>query len=169
MKHFRIRSRTDITTSLNAAGDRLIFQYSRLPITGFRNIGANPSLPPVSSRRLEAMALVEEIALDNAFPLPCDHGDIAFINNLCLMHARTPFDLDADGAPLPSARHVVKLMLRDPEMAWEVPHELDWQVERVYGPNREDGSRKEKWHLSIHDEEMPEGRMWAGSGAMSNG
>lgn len=155
---------------LNAPGDRLVFQYSRLPITGFRNTGSNPTLPPVSSRRLEAMAMVEEAAWENSFPLPCELGDVSFINNLCLMHARTPFDLGADGVtPLPSARHLVKLMLRDPEMAWGLPPALDWQVERVYGPNREGGGREERWHLTIHDEKMPDGRVWAGSGSMSNG
>ncbi|CAP67932.1 uncharacterized protein PODANS_1_18040 [Podospora anserina S mat+] len=161
---------TDGTPLLtNAPGDKLVFQFSRLPITGFRSQGANPTLPPPSEKRLEAMAKVEELAWKHAFPLPREPGDMAYINNLCLMHARSAFDVDEEGNPLPSKRHLVKLMLQDPELAWELPQHLGWYLERVYGPNQEDGGRTEKWQLSVKDESLPDGRIWAGSGALSNG
>lgn len=154
----------------NAAGDRLVFQYSRLPITGFRNEGANPTLPPPTLKRLEAMALLEELAWKYSFPLPRKAGDIAYINNLCLMHARKAFDLDANGNPLPSKRHLVKLMLQDPELMWDLPESLSWYSKRVYGPNRDDGGRTEKWQLSVaSDESLPDGHIWAGTGSVSNG
>ncbi|KAK4197779.1 hypothetical protein QBC40DRAFT_231271 [Triangularia verruculosa] len=161
---------TDGTPLLtNAPGDKLVFQFSRLPITGFRSQGANPSLPPPTEKRLEAMAKVEELAWRHAFPLPREPGDMAYINNLCLVHARSAFDVDDDGNPLPSKRHLVKLMLQDPELAWDLPEHLGWYLDRVYGPNRADGSRTEKWQLSVRDESLPDGRIWAGSGALSNG
>lgn len=153
----------------NTASDQLVFQFSRLPITGFRSQKGNPTLPPPTAQRLEAMAYIEDLAWKHAFPLPRKQGDIAFINNLCLMHARSAFDLDAEGNPLPSRRHLVKLMLQDPEMAWELPGHLEWYSKRVYGPNREDGGREETWQLSVKDESLPDGRIWAGSGALSNG
>lgn len=86
----------------NAAGDKLVFQFSRLPITGFRNKGANPTLPLPTPKRLEAMSFVENLGWKLCLPLPGNRGDIAYINNLCLMHARTAFDLDVEGNPLPS-------------------------------------------------------------------
>lgn len=154
----------------NAAGDKLVFQFSRLPITGFRSEGANPTLPPPTPKRLEAMTLVEELAWRHCLALPGQPGDIAFINNLCLMHARSAFDLDVEGNPLPSKRHLVKLMLRDPELTWNLPESLSWYSERTYGPNKDDGGRTEKWQLSISsDESLPDGHVWAGSGGMSNG
>ncbi|KAK0718698.1 hypothetical protein B0T21DRAFT_338425 [Apiosordaria backusii] len=161
---------TDGTPLLtNAPGDKLVFQFSRLPITGFRSLGANPALPPPTEKRLEAMAKVEELAWKHAFPLPREPGDMAYINNLCLMHARSAFDVDEAGNPLPSKRHLVKLMLHDPELAWELPKHLGWYLERVYGPNQEDGGRTEKWQLSVKDESLPDGRIWAGAGALTNG
>ncbi|KAK3290241.1 uncharacterized protein B0H64DRAFT_412939 [Chaetomium fimeti] len=153
----------------NTASNQLVFQFSRLPITGFRSQKGNPTLPPLTAKRLEAMAYVEELAWKHAFPLPRQPGDIAYINNLCLMHARSAFDLDAEGNPLPSKRHLVKLMLQDPDMAWELPGHLEWYSKRLYGPNREDGTREETWQLSVKDERLPDGRIWAGSGALSNG
>ncbi|KAK3328687.1 hypothetical protein B0T19DRAFT_442576 [Cercophora scortea] len=151
--------------------DKLVFQYSRLPVTGFRNTGANSSLPTPTPTRLEAMALVEVLAWKHALALPRESGDIAFINNLCLMHGRTPFDLDAAGNPLPSRRHLAKLMLRDPERTWDLPETLGWYAERVYGPNREDGRREETWLMKVgaDKEGRPDGNIWAGAGGHSNG
>lgn len=86
------------------------------------------------------------------------------------MHARSAFDLDAENNPLPSKRHLVKLMLQDPELAWSLPDSLGWYAKRVYGSNQDDGGRAEKWHLSIgSDESLPDGRIWAGSGSLTNG
>ncbi|KAK7414080.1 hypothetical protein QQX98_007023 [Neonectria punicea] len=85
------------TLIANAHGDKPVFQYSCLPITGFRNRGANSTLPAPTQERLEAMAPVEDLAL-------------------CLMHARNAFDIDEKGKPLPLRRHLVKMMLQDPEL-----------------------------------------------------
>jgi hypothetical protein len=154
---------------INVPGDKLIFQYSRLPVTGFRNEGRNETLPLVSEKRLEAMYAIEDLAWKNCFPLPNQKGDIAFINNMCLMHGREAFDHDDQGNALPSRRHLVKLMLRDPELTWEVPDSLNWLSERIYGPNQDDGGRIEKWHLSIDSEDLPDKRLWVGSGTFANG
>jgi hypothetical protein len=154
----------------NASGDKLVFQYSRLPVTGFRDEGANPTLPTPSQKRLEAMAMLEQLAWKNAFPLPRQRGDIAFINNLCMMHARSAFDVDDQGHPMQSRRHLVKLMLRDPELAWDLPSSFDWYQQQIYGPNRENGDREETWQLSLTQTGKAAGeRIWAGKGALSNG
>lgn len=156
---------TDATPLItNAPGSRLVFQYSRLPTTGFRNSGPNPTQPPPSPERLEAMALLESLAWKRAFPLPRQAGDIAFINNLCLMHARREFDLDEkSGVPLASKRHLVKLMLRDEELSWVLPSSWDWCRERIYGSNDEEGGRSERWELS------PDKMVMAGGGSYNNG
>ncbi|KAI5921280.1 hypothetical protein F4810DRAFT_702450 [Camillea tinctor] len=154
----------------NAPGDKLVFQYSRLPITGFRNEAPNPTLPAPTQKRLEAMDYIEELAWKHGFPLPRQKGDVAYINNLCVMHARSAFDLDSEGNPLPSRRHLVKMMLRDPVFAWDLPEYLNWYSKRVFGPNREDGSRVEKWQLSLNpDQSLPNGRIWVGTGTLNNG
>ena len=80
--------------------------------------------------------------------LPWQRGDAVFINNLCTMHARTAFDLDAQGHARSSKRHLFKLMLRDPELAWDLPESLSWYSEKVYGPNQDNGARMEKWLLT---------------------
>lgn len=148
----------------NAAGDRLILQYSRIPVTGFRKEGPNPTLPPPSEKRLEAMAAIEDLAWKNALVLPRQPGDIAYFNNMCLMHARHAFDLDINENPLPSKRHLVKMVLQDPELRWETPDCLRSVSEHVYGPNRANGGRAEKWQMTISDPSVTDGKMWIGAG-----
>lgn len=145
--------RAEGTPLINTAypGDKLVFQYSRLPVTGFRRNSTTQhhySLPPPTPARLEAMDLLERLAWKHSLALPAHAGDVAYINNLTLMHARRGFDLDPlTGTPLPSKRHLVKMLLRDPELKWELPRCLDWYSRRVYGANREGGTRWERWDL----------------------
>lgn len=114
--------------------------------------------------------MIEELALKHSLALPRQKGDIVYINNMCLMHGRNAFDLDAKGNPLPSKRHLVKLMLQDPELKWDIPESLDWVTKRAYGPNRENGERVEKWQLTIGpDKSVPDGMIWVGSGGHTNG
>ncbi|KAI8952647.1 hypothetical protein F4801DRAFT_199439 [Xylaria longipes] len=154
----------------NAPGDKLVFQYSRLPTTGFGNLKANETLPSPSPKLLEAMSVLEDLALKHALPLPRQRGDIVYFNNLCLMHGRKAFDLDTDGRPLLSKRHLVKLMLQDPEFTWDIPGSMGTIMRRVYGPNRDDGGREEKWQLSLSaDNSLSGQRRWAGEGSVSNG
>ncbi len=116
------------------------------------------------------MDMLEDLGWKHAFPLPRIRGDIAFINNLCMMHARNAFDTSADGTALPSKRHLVKLMLRDPEEAWDLPKSLNWMTERVYGPNGANGERTEKWHVTLDsDKSLPNGKIWVGTGSQGNG
>jgi hypothetical protein len=154
----------------NTVDDKLVMQYSRLPVTGFRNEAPNTALPPPSQKRLEAMEMIESLAWKHGLELPRERGDIAFINNFCLMHARQAFDMDLAGNPLPSKRHLVKLVLQDPELMWKIPDSLGWISEQLFGVNTEDGQRVEKWQLSIKpDKENPDSMIWVASGGTMNG
>lgn len=154
----------------NLEGDKLVFQFSRLPVTGYGQHGPNATIPSPTARRLEAISMIEELAWEHCFQLPGKRGDIAFINNLTVMHARSAFDLDAEGKPLPSKRHLVKLMLQDPELTWGLPGALAGISNRVYGPNRPEGGRDEKWQLTVDsNDDLSGGHVWAGNGGMSNG
>jgi hypothetical protein len=162
---------TDGTPLLNnTIDDKLVLQYSRLPVTGFRNEGPSTALPPPSQKRLEAMEMIESLAREHGLQLPRQRGDIVYLNNFCLMHARNAFDMDSEGNPLPSKRHLIKLVLQDPELMWKIPESLNWISEQLFGANTEDGQRVEKWQLSIKpDESLPDGMTWVATGTMMNG
>lgn len=119
------------------------------------------------------MDMIEEIARKHSLPLNSKRGDIAYINNLCIMHARDPFDLDSKGNSLPSKRHLIKMMLKDPELSWDLPESLSWYPELVFGSNQGSGDRVETWQLKAPfvDEAVVDNGIWVGSGpgGMSNG
>ncbi len=78
--------------------------------------------------------------------------------------------MDLAGNPLPSKRHLVKLVLQDPELMWKIPDSLGWISEQLFGVNTEDGQRVEKWQLSIKpDKENPDSMIWVASGGTMNG
>lgn len=116
------------------------------------------------------MEMLESLAWEHGLQLPRQRGDIAYLNNFCLMHARNAFDMDVEGNPLPSKRHLIKLVLQDPELMWKTPKSLSWMSEHLFGANTEDGQRVEKWQLSIKpDESLPDGMIWVASGTEMNG
>lgn len=81
------------------------------------------------------------MAAANAIPLPMGKGDMVFINDMAILHARESFS--EGGTYL--QRHLLKLYLRDPEQNWPVPPTARDAWAKIYGSNSEDGSRQETW------------------------
>jgi hypothetical protein len=98
-------------------------------------------------------------------------GDLHFVNNLVVLHRRDEFVDDDEGSSQGEGstkvgcegegeeksdnkvegkkkRHLVRMRIRNPEMAWDLPQELSGEWEKVFA---EEGERV--WHL----EPMPEG------------
>jgi len=116
-------------------------RFSRYPITGFSARKRNPSLPPVTTAQAEAIDAVQFIANKNAIALPWGKGDIVFINDMAIMHARDSF---SEGG-VSKKRHLLKFYLRDPKQSWPVSATVEGALNKIYGPNREDGTRDETW------------------------
>jgi hypothetical protein len=81
------------------------------------------------------------MAAANAFPLPMGKGDMVFINDMAILHARESF---SEGRTY-IQRHLLKLYLRDPEQNWPVPPTAKDAWAKIYGSNSEDGIRQETW------------------------
>lgn len=81
--------------------------------------------------------------MKNSITLPVEKGDMLFVNDLALFHARTGFD---DGG-IPLKRHLVKMYFRDPEQGWNIPPSMENEWKTSYSPNLADGTRKETWHI----------------------
>jgi hypothetical protein len=112
-------------------------------VTGFAAAKRDAALPAITPAQLEAIDAVHFMSAQNAVPLPLGKGDIAFINDMAILHAREAFD--EGGSHL--QRHLLKLYLRDPEQNWPVPSTELQQWNKIYGPNRPDGSRNESWYV----------------------
>lgn len=76
----------------------------------------------LSDRQLRALDQVEHFANKNCIEILPQPGDLQFINNFGLLHARRSW---VDDASQPE-RHYLRLGLHDPKNAWERPLGYEW-------------------------------------------
>ncbi|KAI0505153.1 Clavaminate synthase-like protein [Xylaria bambusicola] len=96
-------------------------------------IGPHPAMeagriPGLLPAQKLALALVQDTAAAQQIRLPTQQGDMIFINNWSVLHAREPYE-DSDSA----TRHLVRLWLRNSELSWEVPKTMKTPWEASFG------------------------------------
>lgn len=77
--------------------------------------------------------MLQRAAQKHQLRLETQPGDIVFINNLALLHARESY---YDGAA--SSRHLVRLWLRNTQLGWDIPPSMKMPWDAAFG----DGARK---------------------------
>ncbi|KAL4971063.1 uncharacterized protein BDV14DRAFT_194843 [Aspergillus stella-maris] len=98
-----------------------------------------PSLTPIQIKALNA---IQSLSRKHCVSLPMLKGDILFVNNLSLLHAREAF---ADSTV--NKRYLVRLWLKNEEMAWKLPGVLKRGNEDLYS-NTVDGDEEERdWNI----------------------
>ncbi|CAL00422.1 hypothetical protein AnigIFM59636_007718 [Aspergillus niger] len=137
--------------------DRVIMQYARRYFTGFQAQPRSPDIPPITEAQAEALDALHFLAEENSATLDFQKGDIQYINNHSIFHARNGF-VDEPGNEyvyflFPSLtawlgsfakmyrecrRHLIRLWLRDEEYGWETPEMLRPRWEHVYKDVREE-------------------------------
>ncbi|KAL2813643.1 hypothetical protein BDW59DRAFT_167451 [Aspergillus cavernicola] len=117
------------------APERLIIQYARRNFTGYWGKPRDPALPPITEAQAEALDALHYLAEKSAVSLDFHKGDIQFVNNLSIFHARAGFTDSEE-----KRRHLTRLWLRDPSFAWETPDGLKSRWEHVYGGVTADNS-----------------------------
>ncbi|RHZ43368.1 TauD/TfdA family dioxygenase [Aspergillus thermomutatus] len=77
-------------------------------------------IPPLSAAQLEALQVLEDTCLRNALHMVLEVGDIQFLANSHVLHARTAYK---DHAPPAPRRHLMRLWLATPEDegGWKLP------------------------------------------------
>ena len=97
------------------------------------NSGPNASIPPLSEAQKYAIQILEETCARLSLHMILEPGDIQFLSNSQVFHARTaykdyPFSaVDDEGRPRPR-RHLMRLWLATPvdEGGWKLPfHDVD--------------------------------------------
>jgi len=84
--------------------------------------------------------MVHFTAVENAVTLRLQKGDILLVNNLAIQHSRSSF-VDK---PF-QRRHIMRLWLRNEELAWETPEALKKSWDECYGPSER--RRIAKWNV----------------------
>ncbi|KAJ5091615.1 hypothetical protein NUU61_006485 [Penicillium alfredii] len=107
--------------------ERVLIQYARRYFTGFLAQPRSTSIPPISEAQAEALDALHFLAEEHSASLDFQKGDVQYVNNLSIFHARNGFR-DEPG----KKRHLLRLWLRDPENAWETPEPLQPRWDTVY-------------------------------------
>ncbi|KAL6706895.1 hypothetical protein ACN47E_005038 [Coniothyrium glycines] len=122
------------TPATGTSPERLIIQYARRTFTGFQGLPRSSAIPPITEAQAEALDALHFLAEKYALGLDFKKGDVQFVNNLSVFHARDGFTNSAE-----KQRHLVRLWLRDPEHAWEIPEALEGRWAKVFQGVSEDG------------------------------
>ncbi|KAJ2977239.1 hypothetical protein NUW58_g7873 [Xylaria curta] len=96
-------------------------------------IGPHPAvtdgrIPDLLPAQKEALNLLQQTATMQRSQLPTREGDMVFINNWSVLHARDSYQDDGT-----ATRHLVRLWLRNEELGWEIPESMKTPWETSFG------------------------------------
>ncbi|OJJ84992.1 TauD/TfdA family dioxygenase [Aspergillus glaucus CBS 516.65] len=113
------------------APERVIIQFSRRSFSGFGNV---PQSKYLTAAQAEALDALHFLADEFHISMKLRKGDIQYINNLAVLHARRNYVDDSE-----HRRHLLRLWMRDPENAWTTPEEMRERWGRIYGAEASNG------------------------------
>ncbi|KIW94281.1 uncharacterized protein Z519_05597 [Cladophialophora bantiana CBS 173.52] len=107
--------------------ERVVLQYARRYFTGFGALPRSTAIPPITEPQAEALDAVHFLGERFNVDLDFQQGDIQYVNNLAVFHARDGFRDTPE-----RQRHLVRLWLRDPEYSWDTPSALKSKWAQLY-------------------------------------
>lgn len=90
-KPFSVRPLLNLLPADENNPERLIIQYARRTFTGYQALPRSASIPPITEAQAEALDTLHFLAERFAVALDFQQGDIQYINNLSIFHARDAF------------------------------------------------------------------------------
>jgi hypothetical protein len=99
--------------------EKIIIQYARRYFTGFQGLQRSKDIAPITEAQAEALDALHFLAEKYSLGLNFQKGDIQYINNLSIFHARDGFKDDEK-----QTRHLLRLWQRNEGLAWELPTRL---------------------------------------------
>lgn len=98
-------------------------------VAGHPKYPLSKEAPGLDDSQKEALDALKESAIKHSFCLDQQPGDIIFINNLGILHARDAF---VDGASADTQRHLIRLWLNDREVGWPIAEALQYNHGQLY-------------------------------------
>jgi len=109
--------------------------FGRTPLLGNDTHPRPEALPKLSAKQIEALDAVEKLARATELEIETQPGDLHFINNLAVLHRREAFE---NGPSLMQKRHLVRTRLRDDELGWAIPEELQEEWSKAFDEDKGD-------------------------------
>ena len=71
--------------------EKIVIQYARRTFTGYQALPRSPNIPPITEAQAEALDALHFLAEQFHVGLDFRQGDIQYVNNLSIFHARDEF------------------------------------------------------------------------------
>ncbi|KAG4440641.1 hypothetical protein IFR05_003875 [Cadophora sp. M221] len=94
---------------------------------GFENVPRAPGLATLTAVQISALEEVQTLAQRFKHSLPTRKGDLTFINNFAVLHTREAFEDSKQ-----NKRYLVRMWLKNEELAWKIPPPLRLGNEMVF-------------------------------------
>ncbi|KAJ5613866.1 hypothetical protein N7528_007520 [Penicillium herquei] len=117
----------------DSTGERILLHFSRRSFSGF---GAWSHSNKLSTKQAEVLDTLHFLAERFHVAMPLRKGDMQFVNNLSMLHARNSYK---DGQN--QRRHLLRLWLHDPQNAWEIPEVLRSKWDKLYAESSSHGEQ----------------------------
>ncbi|KUJ24599.1 taurine catabolism dioxygenase TauD [Mollisia scopiformis] len=114
------------------AAEKPMMQLVHAVLTGGPQLPRPDHLPSLSAAQHHALRVLEKTAQKFSHKLDRQDGDIQFVNNLSIMHARAAYEGDEL-----SSRHLLRMFLRDPKNAWHCSGKHREAFDKVFSPDRQ--------------------------------
>lgn len=105
-------------------------------------------IPHLSDVQADALDTLHFTAAKHAMVVPQLKGDMYFVNNLAILHAREAYE-DGPGEP---GRHLMRLWLSDERFGYRIPQGLKWRWDEVFGDLAKQNGR---WTLEKKESTCP--------------
>jgi hypothetical protein len=120
-------------------GGHVILNFVPQSLVGLPNMARDADLPPLSRLQHEALEAVQRIAVKHQLALSFQPGDLTFVNNFAILHAREAFTDDEV-----NQRYLVRMWLKNDLLAWKLPHPLQEGSKKIF----HDKSLQEVWNIT---------------------
>ena len=114
---------------------KVICNYRIRPFLGTPGYPRNAELGPLPAHQEEALDVVGKIADELCLKFEFQTGDIQFLNNLSILHAREAFR-HAEGDKI--RRHLLRLVQMDDELGWHLPPVMREATDKMFDHGPED-------------------------------
>jgi alpha-ketoglutarate-dependent taurine dioxygenase len=90
-KQYSVRPLLHHQPKTDETPERVIIQYARRTFTGYWGLPRSADIPPITEAQAEALDALHFLAEKHAVSLDFRQGDIQYVNNLSIFHARDAF------------------------------------------------------------------------------
>ncbi|KAK0736514.1 hypothetical protein B0T21DRAFT_181456 [Apiosordaria backusii] len=119
---------------------KIMMNFAREPLLGLEDVKRMAALPVLFQEQKDALDIVEKVAAEGQIAIRTEPGDLLFINNHGVLHSREAFVDNTAENP----RYLVRMWLKNEELAWDLPQHLQHGNSRIYDQNNGLG---ESWNV----------------------